>query len=200
MLNTSIITALGPPWQADPAATIGPRVGTHLRITSVNTAEKYAIVEVFVGEVLHTSCYLHADIVKGYKVKHAVRHPTEAPFVDVRQTVQLLLSSKRFNALLGTKHAGPIDMLRCGVAVGGATFFMREYQDGKIVAVFDDGHRQFLSAATVDDWNALIDAWDAADAGYGDARRVRIAEDFYRSRDWMPPGVRIFSNFASGDN
>lgn len=202
MLNTSnTTTALGPPWQAEPVAVIGPRDRTHLRITSVNTVEKYAIVEVYVGEVLHSSCYLHAEKLKGYKVKHAVRHPTHGSVVNAREIVKRLLSPKRFNAILGTHHVdGPIDMLRCGVAVGGATFFMREYDDGAIVAVFDDGCRQTLSPATVDDWNHLVDAWDAAEAGYGDARRVRIAEDFFRSRNWMPPGIRIFSNSAMGDD
>lgn len=202
MLDTSnSTTVIAPSWQPDPIATIGRKDRAHLRVVSINSPGKYVVVEVYVGEVLHSSCYLRTDTMKGYVVTHAVRHPTKAAFVDVRATVRRLLSPRRFNTLLNTQQsAGPIDMLRCGVAVGGATFFMREYANGAIVAVFDDGRRQTQTRATVADWNALIDAWEAEDANHGDARRVRIAQSFFTARGWIPEGVWIFGNEPRGSD
>lgn len=186
-------TAAAPSCEAEPLVIIGRRDRTHLRVITVNTREKFVVLQVYEGEVLHSSCHVHTETMKGYEVRHAVRHPTDVPSLDVRGTVRRLLSPKRFNTLLGIDRSpGPIDVLRCGVAVGGCTFFMREYADGTIVAVFDDGDRQIQSRATVDDWNALIDEWQAEDAQHGDALRVRIAQDFFSARAWIPTGVRIF--------
>jgi hypothetical protein len=200
MLDTSNSTVLVPSSQDDAVATIGRQDRTHLRITSVNALHMYAVVAIYVREVPHSSCYLRADDAEGFVVQHAVRHPTEAPFLDVQATVRRLLSPKRFKALVGIQRSkGPIDVLSCGVAIGGCTFSMREFEDGEFVAVFEDGDRQTRSRASAADWNALVDAWEAANANYGDAARVDIAESYFRSRGWMPQGVHIFGN-ATGAN
>lgn len=201
MLDTSNSTVLVPSSQEDAVATIGRKDRVHLRITSVNALLLYVVVTIYVRDVPHTSCYLRADDAKGYVVQHAVRHPTEAPFLDVQATVRGLLSPKRFKALLGIQQSkGPIDVLSCGVAVGGCTFYVRDFEDGEFVAVFEDGDRQARSRASAGDWNALVDAWEAANANYGDAVRVEIAESYFRSRGWMPQGVHIFGSNAAGAN
>jgi hypothetical protein len=202
-------TASTPPSAGDPfhslpqdstITTIGRKSGQHLRIVSVNALDLYVVVAVYAGDLLHSSCYLRADNRNGYHVQHAVRHRTQAPILDVHSIVRRLLSAKRFNTLVGMRSStGPVDVLRCGVAIGSCTFFIREFVDGEFVAVVDDGDRQTQSRASADDWNALIDAWDAEGATYGDARRVRIAERFFRSRGWMPAGFQIFRNAATGE-
>lgn len=198
VVNANHVQAMEPTCNPEPIARIGRRDRPHLRVTSVTPAEKSMIVEVYVADVLHSSCYLQAWPSLGYQVKHTVRHPTDAPFVNVRGTVRRLLSAKRFNGLVGLRHADePVDVLRCGVAVGPCTFFIRAYDGGRYVAVFEDAGRQTLVEASADDWNALIDAWAEDGARYGDAERVRIAERFFRERDWMPAHIRIFS--TSGD-
>jgi hypothetical protein len=202
MLDTSRLpAALLPSLQCDATvATVGPKDGVHLRIVNADSFELYAIVAVYAGELLQCSCYLRADGRNGYRVQHVVRHPTEAPILDVHAIVRRLLSAKRFNTLLGIQHPlSPIDVLSCGVAVGSCTFLIREFADGQFVAVFDDGQRQAKFRASAEDWNALIEAWEAEDANYGDARRVRIAKRYFRSRGWMPSDVQIFCDEREGE-
>lgn len=85
----------------------------------------------------------------------------------------------------------PVDKLTCGVAIGGATFFIAELRDGSFVAKFDDGELTHAYPAKAADWNALVRLWNDQGAGWTDARRVELAEVFFRERGWMPKGVTV---------
>lgn len=176
-----------------PFLIIGRRDRPHLRVVRIDDKQRKLAVQVAAeGQILCT-CTVRPDTASGYRIDDIVHHIGSWPALDIHSLFKQLLTPARFVDLIGVTNLPVlVDKLTCGVAVGCCSFSILEYEGNEFVAVFCDDARTFKFAATASDWNALARAWDAEAAPYGDARRVRIAECFFRQRGWMPNGVRVF--------
>lgn len=165
----------------------------HLRVLAIERAERAMIIAVVNGDAFEVKCRVRFDIISGYSIVDVEELVCGDRVRRARRLVRRLLTADRFADLVGLEHpTSPVDSLRCGVAVGGCTFSIHEFEGGEFVAVYFDGGNSTKSLATRDDWNDLVDAWNAAEARYGDAERVRVAELFFKIRGWMPATTRIF--------
>jgi hypothetical protein len=173
-------------------ATLGRQDRTQLKIHSVDLGAQTLRVDMYEAGSFRGSCRLRSDHAVGFRVDSLSGHLVSEQ--AVHQIIAQLLTVDRFVSLLGHRRRMPLDSLWCGVSVGGCTFAMHELDGGKYIAVFSDGEESTQESASADDWNELRDAWDSSGARYGDADRVRIAEGFFRSRGWVPAGVRICSS------